>query len=369
MSDNPARSESLRSQRFLFGTRLGEGGMGAVYEAVDRERQVRVAVKTLRQLGPEQVLRFKGEFRKLQGLHHPNLVTLGELVEEQGQWFLTMELVNGEDFLRYVRPRGAMRTPPPTGTLTHHASEGATVPVSGRPGTSEATQPLSLAPLSGIAPRAAQAPAIPLPSPGFDEARLRLALAQLALGLNALHRAGKVHRDIKPSNILVTPEGRLRLLDFGILTDMEEEVVAEGTVYGTAAYMAPEQARGARPSPEMDWYAVGVLLYEALTGHRPFTGSPQAILEAKGQVEPVPPQELVAGLPEDLSRLCVELLRMDPRRRCTGEEVLRRLGLEEVARQEAWATTAMPFVGRQRELRVLHEALAGRARGPAGWCG
>jgi eukaryotic-like serine/threonine-protein kinase len=85
----------------------------------------------------------------------------------------------------------------------------------------------------------------------FDEQRLRGALGQLARCLHALHRAGKVHRDIKPSDILVTLKGRVVLLDFGILSDVEEG--EQGVVLGTAGYMAPEQARGAAPSPEADW--------------------------------------------------------------------------------------------------------------------
>src|SRR5687768_8575071 len=93
----------LESRRFEVVSKLGQGGMGTVYEAVDHERHLRVALKMLHQLEPKALLRFKGEFRKLQDLHHPNLVSLGELVEEQGQWFFTMEFVQGSDFLAYIQ--------------------------------------------------------------------------------------------------------------------------------------------------------------------------------------------------------------------------------------------------------------------------
>src|SRR5262249_28109729 len=92
------------TRRFEILRRLGAGGMGVVYEAIDREKSTHVALKTLRHMNPEGVFRFKNEFRALQDVQHPNLVSLDELIEEEGQWFLTMELVNGCDFLAFVRP-------------------------------------------------------------------------------------------------------------------------------------------------------------------------------------------------------------------------------------------------------------------------
>lgn len=325
------------SHRFAVSRKLGEGGMGTVYEAVDHERHLRVALKVLRQLEPQSLLRFKGEFRKLQDLHHPNLVSLGELVEEQGQWFFTMELVSGQDFFTSIRTSGPELGPSPTSEDT--------VP-SPAPHEESPTRPER--------PGAAAAPprdTSPAHVPGaVDPERLRGALGQLALGLHALHRAGKVHRDIKPSNILITGEGRVVLLDFGILSDVEDDETWDGSVIvGTRAYMAPEQERGAPPSPEADWYSVGVLLYLCLTGRKP------------GPVLPADPWG--PELPADLCSLCEALMQPEPRRRPSGEEVLRRLGVEHTARYEAWGTSQLPFVGREHELRMLHQALADSRQG------
>ena len=99
-----AESDFRSTGRFDVRRRLGEGGMGVVYEAWDRERRARVAIKTLRTLSAEGILRFKNEFRALQDLSHPNLCTLGELICDAGQWFFTMELVDGVDLLDWVRP-------------------------------------------------------------------------------------------------------------------------------------------------------------------------------------------------------------------------------------------------------------------------
>ena len=151
------------------------------YSAWDCERRMMVVLKTSFDLTPEALVRFKAEFRTLQDVHHPNLVGLGELIHDRPRWFFTMELVSGVDFLKWVRPGNAL-----------------------------------------------------------NERRLRSALAQLCVGIDVIHAMDKVHCDIKPSNVLVTAEGRVVVLDFGLLSDWRTIDAAEATagsfgVHGTRA--------------------------------------------------------------------------------------------------------------------------------------
>ena len=130
-------------------------------------------------------------------------------------------------------------------------------------------------------------------APARDFERLRETLRQLASGLCALHAAGKLHRDLKPSNILVSAQGRAVLLDFGLVLDATEQEEA-GYLVGTPAYMSPEQLRGDSISPASDWYSVGVLLYEALTGRLPHEGTIAQLVVAKQEQDPTPLQQLRA---------------------------------------------------------------------------
>ncbi len=328
------------TERFRIIRRIGAGGMGVVYEAEDRERGQRVALKTFKNADSDTLYRLKREFRELADLSHANLVALHELVVAE-ECFFTMELLDGSDFLSYIRKHeGSVHDAP---TL-----------------------------------RVGQ----------YDEARLRQALPQLAQGLLALHAAGKIHRDIKPSNIFVTTEGRVVLLDFGLVmrTDGAEVESQPGLVVGTVAYMAPEQCRGeARLTPAADWYAVGTLLYEALTGRIPFDGRMMQVLLEKQQHAPAPPRAIVPTVPEDLDDLCVDLLKRAPEDRPSGSAILRRLGVDRLGVDRRGAdpsgrltlsgTRATPFAGRDLELAQLERGLvpiAGHGaatilvRGPSG---
>jgi len=326
---------------------LGRGGMGVVYEAFDRERRQQVAVKTLLNFDPAGLYLFKQEFRTLADVQHTNLVHLYELVvPEDGQAFFTMELVRGTDFQRYVERSDARKSsnpPPNTVVSLWSAMDRDTL----RPRPGAATE---------LRPALRRSPA--------DMDRLRPALRQLVEGVEALHAAGKLHRDIKPSNVLVTPEGRVVLLDFGVATEVSrhvEEVPGgrSGEMVGTARYMAPEQACDAPPTPASDWYSVGVVLYEALVGRAPFVGGAFDVLTMKNTMEAAPPSTCVDGVPADLDALCRALLHHDPAMRATGTEVLQRLGAT-----HATVSPGVPvavdsptaFIGREGQLQVLREA-------------
>jgi eukaryotic-like serine/threonine-protein kinase len=290
--------------RFQVLSELGQGGAGFVYEVMDRDRNDRLALKTLRIPNAESILLLKNEFRSIQDLDHPNLVRLDELFEEGGRWFFTMEYVPGKNFADHVRDDA-----------------------------------------------------------GFDEQRLRGALGQLAGGLDALHRSGKIHRDIKPSNILVTTEGRVVILDFGIVSDLGRQSDGDQGIVGTAFYMAPEQAASETVGPASDWYAVGAMLYQCLTGKLPFTGKIDEVLERKLVAEPPPPDSLVQGLPRDLADLCVDLLRLDPGSRPSGEQILARLGVRTSETAVRPPLAAGSFVGRRAELETLESAFADASAG------
>ena len=319
--------------------------MGVVFEALDRDRNVRVALKTLKRLGSRKagaqaLLRFKREFRALQDLHHKNLVTLGELIAHDEQWFFTMELIEGYDLLGYVRPRPPMEA----GGVRVVTSEG------GRRTSRSSVDdpPERFCRTEGRSTTAGDK---------LDLTRLRAALPQLASGLDALHAAGKVHRDIKPSNVRVSNAGRVVLLDFGLIAEVSERSSIDGEIAGTPAYMAPEQATSRAVGPEADWYALGAVMYEALTGRLPFEGTPIEILLKKQTTPPEPPRALAADVPADLEDVCMRLLRIEPSERPTGAEVARILhaGGRAPSLVASTGTHGTPFVGRGEELELLEQ--------------
>lgn len=301
---------TVPGDRFELSRRLGEGAFGVVYEAYDRKRRERMALKQLRATDSAALRRFKNEFRALAGVTHPNLIRLGELIGAEDSWFFTMELIEGTDLLAHVRPTaGGFRG-------------------------------------------------------GFDEARLRDAFGQLAEGISALHSHGMIHRDLKPSNVLVGPKERVVVLDFGLVSSLgPEETSRSITMAGTPAYMSPEQLDGLPVSPASDWYGVGVMLFEALTGRVPFQGSLYQMIVARRESEPPAPRQVADGVPEDLDALCRALLRPDPSARPDGDEILERLR-GSVGPQWDRAPAPEPreggptFVGRRTQLATMEEALA-----------
>ncbi len=339
--------------RFQLRRRLGAGAFGVVYEAYDRERSSVVALKTLRRTGDEALYRLKKEFRSLADITHPNLAALYELLSEGGQWFFTMELVEGKSFLDYVRDRESYGTD----------SEVTSAPV-------DSTLETLTIGRHANAPALAEAPAAEYGSrpARVNFARLRSGLLQATSGIRALHAAGKLHRDIKSSNVLVTQSDRVVLLDFGLVTELDLADSEQSMILaGTPTYMSPEQGAGQTVSQASDWYSFGVMLYESLTGKSPFAGTSSEILREKMIREPRPPRELASGIPEDLDELCRDLLRRDPGRRPTGEEIVRRLGgqLTGAASPSFRSESRRPFVGRQSHLTRLLEAFRKAEQGEA----
>ncbi|MDI1446330.1 serine/threonine-protein kinase [Polyangium sp. 6x1] len=338
------RKKNESSERFSILRRLGAGGFGVVYEAIDLRYGARVAVKVLYQDDAAALLRFKQEFRVLADITHPNLVMLHELIYDEGRWLLSMEFVEGEHLLSGFVPArtddlsaSVVRRKPP-----RDAEE--------RAGERSAARPL-------------------------DVARLRLVFSRLVRGVRALHAADVLHLDLKPSNVLLTKADRVVILDFGLARDLspspsgEPSALHEGIV-GTPAYMAPEQILGEPGSRESDWYSVGVMLYEALAGQLPFEGSVEDVLYGKLTTRPIPPSLVAEHVPEDLESLCLALLRGDPRMRPSDEEIAARIEVP-----EAPAEVARPryvevrqrhaLLGREREMAALFEAFRESAAGHA----
>jgi serine/threonine protein kinase len=335
------------SPRFEARRRLGAGAFGVVYEAFDRQRRALVALKTLKSPESNALYFFKREFRALSDLNHRNLVTLYELVAESPQWFFTMELLSGRHFTDYVRDVWPASAP----VSVHDSSPQSLVATAAAP---------DIEPRVSNTPRDAVRDEVGSIGYPLDYGRLRAALAQLADGLIALHGAGKLHRDIKPHNVIVTLEGRVVLLDFGLVADVDESATRAriARVAGTPAYMAPEQAAGERVSPASDWYSVGVMLYEALTSRLPFSGSARDVIVDKQHADPVPVEARSPDVPRDLSELCGELLARDPAKRPSGRDVLARLSVADRGPVQT-ATVISPastFVGRERELEWLRSA-------------
>jgi hypothetical protein len=301
--------------------------MGSVVLARDRETGERVALKRLERADGVSILRFKNEFRALNDSSHPNLVKLYDLSSVEGEWLLAMEYVDGLDLLSYLRP--ASRPAP-----FELGDEG---------------------------------------RPGLRVDRLWPAFLQLARGIRALHRIGVLHRDLKPSNVLVAND-RVVLVDFGLVRELEhkETFSGSGGVCGTPEYMAPEQACGEKLTEAADWYAFGVVLYEALSGNLPFTERAFRVIRAKLERDAPLLVGIDAAIPTELCELCMALLDRDPARRPTGQEVEKFLAertpaipteppepvVEAPLASEVMSRSRLSsFVGRARELEQLASAL------------
>ena len=309
MSYAPELLAAPRTPRYEITGLLGRGGTSFVYKALDKEKNFLVALKSLRFAEVDDIYHLKQEFRFFRDIYHHNLVLLYDLTVADATCFYTMELINGTDFVSFVR-----------------SNDGA----------------------------------------------LRACLDQLVDGLSAIHQVGRLHRDLKPSNILVEADGRTVLLDFGLSAELRStnSVTSQAQLYaGTPAYMAPERLAGEPASAASDAYALGVILYQALTGVRPYPDLPPVAQHKAQQTRPPPPSRFRSDLPQDLGSLTLALLAFDPRERPPISEV-KRLAHGSPLRSANFAPVVSEqrnqlFVGRELELSRLESAflrtLEGRA--------
>ena len=306
---------------YLVRSLIGSGGMGEVYLAHDERLRRDVAIKLMAPRLEQEALavdRFIREALAVSALNHPNIVTIHETGSAPAGRFIVMELVQGRSLREVIRQ-----------------------------------------------------------SPPVDVAR-DLA-RQLAEALAVAHARQIVHRDVKPDNVMVRDDGYVKVLDFGLARIAlagqagEATVSAEtrtGLVLGTLGYLSPEQARGEAVTTASDVFALGILLYELLTGQHPFHApTPLAVLHSISTDAAVPPSRLGLDVPPALDQLVLECLQKEPRLRPTASEVAERLrGADSAARPPSGAPVVRGqgrLVGRQREMDELLAAFE-RARGGAG---
>jgi serine/threonine protein kinase len=285
--------------RFDIGRNLGSGGFGTVYEAYDRALASTVAVKIPHSCASSTLLRLKREFRQLSKLASDRLVALYDLFAMEDCWFFTMQYLHGMSLAQVMRSQG-----------------------------------------------------LPLPVP-----RVRQMLSDLVQGAATLHQAGFVHRDIKPSNIWVNETGRLMLLDFGLVREIAVPLPDHTLTFaGTPSYMAPEQVRREEPVPGSDWYSVGVVLYQMLTGQLPFSGDWVSVVAQKQDQEAPPPRHWREDVPEDLDDLCCKLLQRDASARPDATDILRDLADDRRVFPGPQRPSSPPIIGRSGEKSVLRDA-------------
>ncbi len=255
-SHNPP-SEGLFDGRYRIIRPVGQGGMARVLLAEDADLHRPVALKILsgRYAGDAAfVERFTREARAVAALNHPNIVQIYDRGTVNGQPYIAMEYVEGE-------------------TLKHLISRDA-----------------------------------PLPPKRVIDIAL-----QILAALRSAHKKDVIHRDIKPQNILLLADGRVKVTDFGIARAGASEMTEEGSVVGTAQYLAPEQARGLAVGPSADLYSTGVVIYEMLTGRVPFLGDSSVAIAMKHvQERPTPPRLVTPGIPPELEAVVMRALEKDP---------------------------------------------------------
>jgi beta-lactam-binding protein with PASTA domain/predicted Ser/Thr protein kinase len=265
----PVADQRIYSHRYQVTHLIARGGMALVYRAQDLLLNRPVALKILYpelSADPNFVERFRREAQAAANLSHPNIVPVFDWGEDEGTYFIVMELIEGTSLAETLRERH---------TLT--------------------------------AARAAQL------------------AAQVAAALGYANRSGVVHRDVKPGNILITPEGQVKVTDFGIAQAVaaHDHLADEGSVMGTATYFSPEQAEGAAVDGRSDVYSLGVVLYEMLAGRPPFVGESPVAVSSQHVHQPVPPLSEFVDVPHDLEAIVMEALAKSPARRYQSADEFR----------------------------------------------
>jgi serine/threonine-protein kinase len=278
--------------RYELGRQLGAGGMARVFLGHDRLLDRQVAIKVLSDpyaSDPQFVERFRREASAAAGLNHPNIVAVYDRGEADGSYYIVMEYMAGPDLKRVVRAR---------------------------------------------------APLPPLEAIDYAE--------QILAALGAAHRRDVIHRDVKPQNVLVAEDGHLKVTDFGIARAGADGGMTEaGSVIGTAQYLSPEQARGDEVTAASDCYAVGIVLYEMLTGRVPFDAE-RPVTVAMKQISdpPTPPRALEAGVPPVLEDVVLRALAKRPSERYrTAEEMAGALAEARAAIEGGVPTRVLPAPG------------------------
>jgi serine/threonine protein kinase len=352
---------------------LGSGGVGTVYRAHDTRSGEEVALKLLSTggaLDPLAARRLAREFETLYALNHPNIVRVFDAGVFQGYPYLAMELVEGLDLRRYLDIDSSPVTLSPPGVGSHSMSESldtnevprfdlatlgeemdtdamgtsirrggvndiyALAEAADEPFTADSGERASMPvdPESVVAPEAESLPQVDLEVLNRPQrvARLKDALLQLCEALAYVHAHGLVHRDLKPANVMVDDDRRVRLMDFGLakfLAASDADVTGSGHVVGTYRYMAPEQLLGEKLDARADLYALGVVVYELLTGRVPFSArSPIELWNLVLSTEAPLIQTINPEADGQLTRLANRLLRKEPAERFqTAEEVFQML--------------------------------------------
>ena len=260
MAASDIKLDEVFDGRYLVVRKLGTGGMATVYLAEDQELGRRVAIKTLddRHAQDEQfVERFRREAKSAAVLSHPNIVAVYDRGQSDGTYYIAMEYLEGKTLKELLVSRGAT--------------------------------PVRIA---------------------VDYTR------QILAALEYAHRNGIVHRDIKPHNIVVAPDGRIKVMDFGIARSGSSQVTEAGSIIGTAQYLSPEQARGLPAGPSADLYSTGIVLYEMLTGSVPFSGdTPLEVAMQHLSAVPEPPSAKRPEIPHELDAIVLRALAKDTEQR------------------------------------------------------